>query len=242
MKSRADRYIEDVLKRVVLPTSRRQALEADLREHFSAAEEGHEPVEEVIRRLGTAEEVAASFMEGVELRFAGIWARIFALFADLGFCLLSTIPAIFFGAALRSSMENEAASFVSFVLFCFFVLFALGVLGIFILYFPIFEHFFGWTLGKRLLKLRVVTEQGAAISLGAAFIRRLPFYFELIWLDGIFAPFTEKKQRAFDMVAKTIVIREPEEQATLFHYLLCFVPWVGIAGFALFFAIARSAF
>ena len=231
MKSKADRYIEEVLRRVVLPSSRRDSLRADLREHFTAEEEGLEPVEEVIQRLGEPEEVAASFMEGVELRFSGIWPRFVAFCADFGFCSLVVIPAFIFGTMLASAVESEVSQFYSFILFCCFAVSCLTALGVFIFYFPILEHLYGWTLGKKLMKLRVVTEQGAPIGLGAAVIRRLPFYFELLWLDGIFAPFTEKKQRAFDLVAKTVVVREPDGDRTLFHYLLCFAPWAVLLSF-----------
>ena len=240
MKSKADRYIDDVLRRVVLPASRKEALRQDLREHFAAAEEGHEPMDQVIRDLGEPEEVAASFMEGVELGHAGVWPRLWALAADFGFCLLAVVPAFFFGAALAGREGAGYSSFSAFIIFCFFVLFALAAFGIFLFYFPILEHFFGWTLGKKLMKLRVVTEQGAAIGLGPAFIRRLPFYFELIWLDGIFALFTEKKQRAFDMVAKTVVVHEPGDPRTFLSYALCFIPWLALAGFALLFAFLRA--
>lgn len=231
VNNKADRYIEDVLRRVVLPSARKDDLRADLREHFAAAEEGREPVEEVIQRLGEPEEVAASFMEGVELRFAGIWPRFVALCADVGFCSLVAIPAVTFGYVLSSAVNNDAAPFYSFILFCVFAFFCLATFGVFLLYFPILEHFFGWTLGKKLMKIRVVSEQGGPVSLGAAVIRRLPFYFELIWLDGIFAPFTEKKQRAFDIVAKTVVVREPDTDRMFYHYLLCLIPWIIILSF-----------
>ncbi len=42
-----------------------------------------------------------------------------------------------------------------------------------------------------------------------AFLRRLPFYFEIWPVDALFIPFTEKRQRAFDIVARTIVVRQP---------------------------------
>ena len=112
--------------------------------------------------------------------------------------------------------------------------------GAYLGYFVCMHGWFGWTVGKRLMKIRVVSEDGGPISLGAAFIRRLPFYFELIWLDGIFALFTEKKQRAFDIVAKTLVVREPEDNPTIFHYLLCFAPWMVLLGF-IFVCIAFRA-
>ena len=61
----------------------------------------------------------------------------------------------------------------------------------------------GKTLGKYLLNIKVLNETGGEVGLGAAFIRRLSYYFEILAVDALFQPFTSKKQRAFDMVAKT---------------------------------------
>lgn len=238
MKNEADKYIDDVLRRVVLPAARKESLRLDLREHFVAADEGHEPVAEVIRRLGDPEEVAASFMEGAELDHAGAWPRLFALVADFGLCCLAMAPALVLVLALAHARAGEADRLSAFLLFVLFVPCVLAGFGVFILYFPIFEHFFGWTPGKKLMKMRVVSEKGAPISLGAAFIRRLPFYFELIWLDGIFAIFTEKKQRAFDIVARTLVVNEPDGGRNAFHYLLCLLPWMAILFALALFALA----
>lgn len=41
-----------------------------------------------------------------------------------------------------------------------------------------------------------------------AFLRRLSFYFDFIVLDALFIPFTAKRQRAFDIIARTVVIQE----------------------------------
>ena len=39
-----------------------------------------------------------------------------------------------------------------------------------------------------------------------AIVRRIPFFLEFFWIDAIVAIFTERKQRAFDLVAGTIVV------------------------------------
>jgi uncharacterized RDD family membrane protein YckC len=75
------------------------------------------------------------------------------------------------------------------------------------LFFPIAEGRFGQTLGKRLLGLRVLKESGLAIGYKEAFLRRIPFYFRFAVLDALFVPFTAKKQRAFDLVARTVVVK-----------------------------------
>ena len=85
----------------------------------------------------------------------------------------------------------------------------IGIAGVFILYFPVLEKLFGRTLGKRLLRIRVVKESGVAISIGDAIIRRLSYYFDILALDALFIFFTKKRQRAFDIVYQTVVIREP---------------------------------
>jgi uncharacterized RDD family membrane protein YckC len=83
----------------------------------------------------------------------------------------------------------------------------IGAGAMFLLYFPIAEGRFGQTLGKRLLGLRVLKESGLAIGYKEAFLRRIPFYFRFAVLDALFVPFTAKKQRAFDLVARTVVVK-----------------------------------
>jgi uncharacterized RDD family membrane protein YckC len=65
----------------------------------------------------------------------------------------------------------------------------------------------GDTIGKRLLGMRVVRESGARISVGQAIVRALPWLFEVFWIDAMFALFTDRSQRAFEMLSKTRVVR-----------------------------------
>lgn len=65
---------------------------------------------------------------------------------------------------------------------------------------------FGQTPGKRLLGLRVVRESGAPIGLGQAIVRQLPLVLSIFFVDVLFALFTEKKQRAFEMLSKSRVV------------------------------------
>ena len=66
------------------------------------------------------------------------------------------------------------------------------------------EHRSGQTIGKRLMGIHVVRESGARISLGQSLIRQLPILGSvLIIIDVAFALFTEKKQRAFELITKT---------------------------------------
>jgi uncharacterized RDD family membrane protein YckC len=69
------------------------------------------------------------------------------------------------------------------------------------------EGRFGYTPGKRLLGLRVLGEDQLPVGYKESVLRRLSFYFNILPVDALFIFFTAKKQRAFDIVARTIVVR-----------------------------------
>jgi uncharacterized RDD family membrane protein YckC len=77
-----------------------------------------------------------------------------------------------------------------------------------VLYPVVAEAWFGKTVGKHLLGLRVVRESGARISLGQAIVRQLPMLLQVIWVDALFAIFTERRQRAFELLSKTRVVSD----------------------------------
>jgi uncharacterized RDD family membrane protein YckC len=66
--------------------------------------------------------------------------------------------------------------------------------------------------GKRLFGLRVVSEDGTAISAGQAFRRRVPVFvgFPLLVVDAPMAMFDARHRRAFDRVAGTLVVADRE--------------------------------
>ena len=65
---------------------------------------------------------------------------------------------------------------------------------------------------KHLLKLRVVRESGGGISFGQSVVRQLPVFVQVGWIDVLFALFTERKQRAFELLSKTRVVRAAAEE------------------------------
>lgn len=89
-------------------------------------------------------------------------------------------------------------------------------------YFAIFEWIWrGQTPGKRLLKLRVIREDGRPITFWEAMVRNLlrnldmmPALFYSIGLISVFA--TSRDQRVGDLVAGTVVVREREAEAPAF--------------------------
>jgi uncharacterized RDD family membrane protein YckC len=73
------------------------------------------------------------------------------------------------------------------------------------------EYALGETLGKHLLGLRVVRESGGRISFGQSMVGQLPMVLQVFWIDVLFALFTEKHQRAFEVLSKTRVVLAAEE-------------------------------
>jgi uncharacterized RDD family membrane protein YckC len=189
MENVTEKYVREVLHHVHAPAHERARIETDLRAHLQDALERRpagESMLAVIARMGSPEEVAAAFMAGLRLEYAGFWRRL--------------VPE-------RDPQGAEAL--LGGLLILLIVGIALAVAGILLFYFPLLEGRFGQTPGKRLLGLRVVKESGTAIGYKEAFMRRLSFYFEFVALDALFIPFTDKRQRAMDIVAKTVVIRDP---------------------------------
>jgi uncharacterized RDD family membrane protein YckC len=89
-------------------------------------------------------------------------------------------------------------------------------------YFALFETFWaGQTPGKRLLKLRVLREDGRPVTFWEAMVRNLlrifdiqPFVFYSIGLVSIFI--TPRDQRIGDLFAGTVVVRERAAEAPRF--------------------------
>lgn len=82
----------------------------------------------------------------------------------------------------------------------------------------------GQTIGKRLLRLRVVDEQGLKLRFSQVLLRNLFRFFDLLpgyyMVGGLFCLFTPKAQRVGDLMARTVVIRHPEVMEPDFKQLL----------------------
>ncbi|MDQ3659572.1 MAG: RDD family protein [Actinomycetota bacterium] len=82
------------------------------------------------------------------------------------------------------------------------------------------EWRYGRTPGKALMGLRVVTEEGIALSFGQAVVRNLTRVFSgpLQIIDWVWALFDPRRQRAVEKLAHTLVVRdetsEPRVRAT----------------------------
>ena len=222
--SEIDRYITDVMKNVFASKERKEQFEADLRAHIEEKTEAGEAQVSVLRKMGEPEDVAREFMADIKPKLASFWERLLAFILDFAICFalaslffmfFYVVPSSVIGSAFPfllgipttpiPGVEHGITAVMRTVMLGFFLLASLGVL---LFYFPLLEFLFGATVGKMLLRLRVVKEGMKKINLGDAIIRRLSFYFDILFIDALFIPFTKNRQRAFDIVAKTLVIRE----------------------------------
>jgi len=235
-----DRYIDDVMRNVFATSEDRERLEADLRSHFAAGEaEGRRP-REIIDGLGTPAEVAAAFNAERQMDYAGFWQRFVAFIGDIGLLTWFTVPVLCLGFLM--GVVGEEPGEVAIVWFVLCGLLFLALVGIWIFYFPLLEGHSGKTLGKHLMRIRVVRENGAPIGLGQAFVRRLSLYFDMLLIDALFIPFTDKRQRALDIIAKTVVATEPGQSAPIWGYAVClFLPLASVLCLLALFALCAPA-
>jgi uncharacterized RDD family membrane protein YckC len=80
---------------------------------------------------------------------------------------------------------------------------------IYVLYFTIAESTFGYTVGKRIVNLKVVVEEGHKPSLQCTFIRNISkIHVLLLILDALGGFFTSKdaNQKYTDQIARTTVV------------------------------------
>ncbi len=134
----------------------------------------------------------------------------------IGFMMIAGAGQSTFGAfeSLDKEMPNWIIAVMIFVLFLLFA-------G----YFAVFEWLWdGQTPGKRLLKLRVIREDGRPVTLWEAIARNLlrifdafPGFLLPIYSAGLIAIFmSNRDQRVGDLFAGTVVIREREDEAPTF--------------------------
>jgi uncharacterized RDD family membrane protein YckC len=215
----SERYIQEVLRRVLASETDRQRLAEDLRTHFIDGQTRGDTTAQIIARLGTPNDVAEAFHLERSLVFAGFFRRLVAFIGDMGALAILVLPLVASGIWFIRQVEPEGWG-RAFTLTAV-ASTALASLGLFVCYFPLLEARFGKTIGKHLLAIRVVRETGTPISLGQAFLRRLSFYFEMLLADSLFIPFTPAKQRALDMLARTVVVREPGRDTGPWGWICC---------------------
>ena len=194
----ADDYVNTVLQMMPPTMPQRAQIAAELRSHIAERLAHGHSLDDVLRQLGDPATLADSYLSAEPLVSAPFGSRVVAKVVDALGVLAVMCPAAWLISRLAP------AGFEPLVLICVFFIGGSLVFGI---YTMASEYRRGQTIGKRLGGLRVVSETGARISAGQAIVRQLPMFLQVYWIDVMFALFTERSQRAFEMLSKTRVVR-----------------------------------
>ncbi len=125
--------------------------------------------------------------------------RVLAFIIDFFvFWLIGMVLGIFFGTPNEEGFGFNLNGLPALIMFLF---------GFFL--WPISEGTFGQTIGKRLTKIKVVSDSSESASIGQAFIRFFFGFIDYIFLIGLIIASTDKNNRRIgDMVAKTLVVKQ----------------------------------
>jgi len=202
-----DDYIARVLDHIPFARQLRSQIDMDLRSHIAERMEHGQSIDDVVQQLGDPATLAESYLGAVPLVAATFGERVQAKLIDVGAVFLGALAlclacvVVLVGTANHESIFFALAGSV-----------LVGSIGFFV-YTVVTEYQSGQTLGKRMMGLRVVRESGARISLGQSLVRQLPLLTQVFWIDVLFALFTDKSQRAFEIISKTRVVRVPLDEA-----------------------------
>lgn len=193
-----DLYIQAVIDQIPAALPLRDQIAMELRAHIAERMAQGQPLDEILRQLGDPRRLAESYLASVPLTAAPIFARLVAKVIDAGIvCLIvGAIAAVMWLAWGPRVFVPDVFPWLP-------VVCILGSVFGFVGYTIYAEYHFGRTIGKKLMGIRVVRESGTRISLGQALLRQLPFFAQFFFIDALFVLFTEKHQRAFELITKT---------------------------------------
>lgn len=217
-----DQYIAQVVALLPQHAHDRASIAQDIRAHIAELMAHGATESEAIERLGTPYEVAAAFADGstpdvagetldrlihdwqggLTLQYASVSQRVAAFMIDL---MLPVLALVVIVAVARLSPGVWSGGYG---LFGAMILYATICVAFGWFYFPLLEWKWGQTVGKRVMRIRVKTVKGEDPRLLATFIRRIPLFMQFFVFDAVFALFTERRQRAFDIVARTVVVSD----------------------------------
>jgi uncharacterized RDD family membrane protein YckC len=190
----AEEYVASVLERMPHGVPNRDQIAMELRAHIAERTANGTPLADVLAQLGDPERLAESYVSAIPLIPVSFATRASAKILDAAMFVVP-ITALAFILAPRSAGSRL-------IIVCIVLL----ACPLFMLYTIFWESHFDTTMGKRMLGVRVVREAGTRISAGQAIVRQLPWLLQIFWIDAFFALFTERHQRAFELLSKTRVV------------------------------------
>jgi len=201
-------YIAQVIAQLPPRDARlREQVAMELRSHIAERVEHGQTVEDALRQFGDPIVLAESYLAAIPLIAAPFWPRAAARLIDF-FGVLTIVAMPIIGIVVLTLWREQG------FLIPIAIIITIVVVSILSAIYPVIaEYRYGKTVGKHLMGLRVVRESGARISFGQAVVRQLPMLTQVWWIDMLFALFTDKHQRAFEMLSKTRVVVAREEQS-----------------------------
>lgn len=193
-------YIQRVLAHLPAAPTLRAQIAMDLRSHIAERMEQGQSIDDVVRQLGDPATLAESYLGAVPLIAATFGDRAIAKIVDVVVVWICCAAFILGVTWMTVGFTPEPLYFAAPLSF------GLAAL-VLVIYTITAEYRTGQTIGKRMNHLRVVRESGASISLGQSFVRQLPTFLQIGLVDCLFALFTDKNQRAFEIISKTRVVR-----------------------------------
>ncbi len=163
---------------------------------------------EVYRAIITARHIIRE-IEKVERRlFASSAQRIVAFLVDMVFVAITVILLFYIGGIVGLYDLTDILAPENFI---WFIAFTMWLWVAQMVYFTIFEGFFGHTPGKKIVGIKVTTDELARCGLMDAFtrnvVRILDMALFIYAVSLIFMSIYPRRQRIGDMVAKTVVIK-----------------------------------
>lgn len=136
-------------------------------------------------------------------KLAGFWIRFWAYTIDL--LIISALSGIFIKPIFR--VANLAVTNPPFLLF---TPFKLTLLLLFLLYFTLMTKFFGQTVGKMIMGIKVLPQDGVKLTWDTIIFREIigRFISKVLLLPYLLVLFMPKKEALHDLFANTYVVHE----------------------------------
>jgi uncharacterized RDD family membrane protein YckC len=222
------RYVREVERWTPGPARRQRDLATELEGHLRDAEaEGH--LAETLLEFGSARDAARSLVSGRTPQIAALWRRVAGCVIDwvslvaIGASgILASAP--FGGTGQAVSVDINQTIFLPGLSCTPGPCSAAGALAFhtmivaaifwYVVVLTLLEWRYGRSLGKLIAGTRVIAEDGTSLAIGQAVVRRLPFFFlgPLGTIDWAFALFGSERQRGFDRIARTLVVRDARDE------------------------------
>jgi uncharacterized RDD family membrane protein YckC len=193
-----DQYIHAVLDLMPQATPGRDQIARELRANIHERLERGEQLLDVLAQLGKPAKLADEYLAAIPMVAVPTSERFLAKLIDFGPVLVVVMPLVYV------AVKRMAFPEFNWILFCAFT-FACSGVGLCI-YTALAELATSRTLGKWMRGLHVVQESGRRITIGQSLVRQLPFLMSIYFIDAFFALFTDRHQRAFEMLSKTRVV------------------------------------